>query len=171
MKTFFRILTLLAIASALTLSSCRSHHKKNNTPKPPIVKIDNKKLKGVEKKIVAEAMTWVGTPYKYGGNDKKKGTDCSGMVLRVYEDVAGVKLPRNSAKQSEFCKRINKKDVRPGDLVFFATGRDPKKISHVGIMVDDDNFVHSSSSKGVVVSSVSTPYYIRTFIMYGRVPN
>ena len=120
------------------------------------------------KKIAEEAVTWMGTPYKYAAAEKGKGTDCSGLVLRVYEDVAGMKLPRNSAKQAEFCKRLKKKDVQVGDLVFFATGKDPKKVSHVGIMLDEHRFVHASSRKGVVMSEIDTDYYQRTFLMFGR---
>lgn len=120
--------------------------------------------------IMEEAVTWMGTPYRYAACDKGKGTDCSGMVMKVYEDVTGLKLPRNSARQAEFCERLDAESVEPGDLVFFATGKDPGRISHVGIMLDADRFIHASTSKGVVVSSVSSPYYIRTFRMYGRVP-
>ena len=92
------------------------------------------------------------------------------MVISVYEKIAKKKLPRNSAKQAEFCKKLKKHDVRPGDLVFFATGKDKNKISHVGIMVDDVRFVHASTQKGVLISDMETPYYQRTFKMYGRVP-
>ena len=88
----------------------------------------------------------------------------------VYRDVAGCLLPRNSAKQAEFCERIEEKDARIGDLVFFATGKDPEKISHVGIIVDPDNFIHASTTKGVVVSKFHTPYYTARLKMYGRVP-
>ena len=90
--------------------------------------------------------------------------------MKVYEDVAGWKLPRNSAKQAEFCDRLKEEDVEPGDLVFFATGKDPDKVSHVGIMLDEENFIHASTSKGVVISKVTSNYYIRTFMMYGRIP-
>lgn len=122
-------------------------------------------------RIVEEAMTWIGTPYAYAKNDKTEGTDCSGMVLTVYEEVLGKKLPRNSAKQAEFCIPLDPGEVVIGDLVFFATGKDPDKISHVGIMIDEVNFVHASSKRGVVVSRIDTPYYIRTFKMFGRVPD
>lgn len=122
------------------------------------------------KKIIRECHEWLGTPYKYAGAEKGDGADCSGMVLKVYLDALDIKLPRNSAMQAEFCRSISHKKVRPGDLVFFATGKDPERISHVGIMLDDDRFIHSSTSKGVCISSVSTPYYVRTFRMYGRVP-
>ncbi len=89
----------------------------------------------------------------------------------AYEKVTGIKLPRNSAQQKEFCNSLRKGDVLPGDLVFFATGKDPEKVSHVGIMIDDNRFIHASSSKGVVVSDASQPYYQRTFKGFGRVPD
>lgn len=153
------------------LSGCRSSKPKHESfAENAIVLKDTRRLKGERKKIVEEAKTWIGTPYKYAGNDKKTGADCSGMVVRVYEDVTGIKLPRSSRQQSDFCERLKKDDVHPGDLVFFATGKDPKTVSHVGIMIDNNWFVHSSSKKGVIMSEMSTPYYQRTFIMYGKVP-
>ena len=120
--------------------------------------------------LIEEAYTWIGTPYKYAGQDKGIGTDCSGMVMRIYEMIAGEKIPRNSAKQAEFCKKLKSHEVKTGDLVFFATGKDPNKISHVGMIIDNDNFIHASPSKGVVVSQLSNTYFQRTFIMFGRVP-
>lgn len=123
-----------------------------------------------ESKLIAEAQTWLGTPYKYAGAEKGCGTDCSGMVWQVYRSTLGFQLPRSSAKMAEFCIKIKDEEVVPGDLVFFATGKDPDRVSHVGIMMDKLNFIHASSSKGVVVSTLNNPYYQRTFIMYGRVP-
>ena len=130
----------------------------------------NSGLNGKRKRIVDEALTWVGTPYKYASNKKGKGTDCSGLVITVYEEVVGKKLPRNSREQAEYCRKLSERSVKPGDLVFFATGRDSKKISHVGIMIDDTRFVHASTKKGVIISDMLTDYYRRTFRMYGRVP-
>lgn len=123
------------------------------------------------RRIVSEAKTWLGTPYSYGKAEKGKASDCSGMVMSVYQKVTGVKLPRNSARQAEFCKRLKKKDVKAGDLCFFATGKDPDRISHVGIMLDDKMFIHSSTSKGVVISDITQPYYVKTFKGFGRVPD
>ena len=78
------------------------------------------------------------------------------------------KIPRNSAKQAEFCYKLDTNKVETGDLVFFATGKDPKKVSHVGIVVDDNRFVHASSSKGVVVSQLTQPYYQQRLLMFGQ---
>lgn len=123
---------------------------------------DRRHISEKRKRICSEAVDWVGTPYRYAMQDKKVGTDCSGMVLAVFNNVLGVKLPRNSAKQASFCKEIDLKDLRPGDLLFFATGKDPDRISHVGIALSREEFVHASTSKGVVVSKINTPYYSRT---------
>lgn len=154
-------------------TGCKSAYKSTKDKHDKIETISPKhkmKLKGLEKKLIDEAMSWIGTPYKYAGSEKGKGTDCSGMILKIFEDVAETKIPRNSGKQAEFCVKLKKKEVRPGDLVFFATGRDPSVISHVGIMIDDISFVHASTKKGVIISEVNTPYYERTFMMYGRIP-
>lgn len=120
------------------------------------------------KKMIEESKTWLGTPYRYAAQEKGVGTDCSGMVVTLYEDYLGVKLPRNSAKQAEYCKSLKGTELREGDLVFFATGKDPEKISHVGIILDSENFIHASTSKGVVISQLQSPYYKRTFRGFGR---
>ncbi len=167
--------TVLIVSFSLLLSGCAS--TKHTAKKKPHKKPHKTEmayhlpagLSKIQKNIIEEALSWENTPYGYGRSDKGKATDCSGLVLAVYRDVAGVMLPRNSAQQADFAKSLKKKDVRAADLVFFATGKDPKRVSHVGIMLDEDNFIHASTSKGVVISSVSTPYYQRTFMGFGRV--
>lgn len=163
---------LILLTSVFSLASCHSSKKVTKHEEKPHVEhhIDVKHASKERKAIVEEAYTWLGTPYKYATQQKGKSTDCSGLTMVVYETVTGIKIPRNSAKQAEFCDQIKTKEVKPGDLVFFATGKDPNKVSHVGIMVDEDNFIHASSSKGVVVSQLSSNYYTRTFLMFGRVP-
>lgn len=175
------MLTLPVIASMQSCRSHKSHGKENYDRQIEQLRSggrhkhtgSSKDALGMKKRkqIVDEAMTWMGTPYAYGKAEKGKASDCSGMVMSVYEKVTGIKLPRNSAQQKEFCNSLRKGDVLPGDLVFFATGKDPEKVSHVGIMIDDNRFIHASSSKGVVVSDASQPYYQRTFKGFGRVPD
>lgn len=172
MNTLFKYTIFCGLCILLFFTGCRS--QKNSVD----LDVSHSSLQnvdlgsGIRGRIVKEARTWIGTPYAYGHNEKGDGTDCSGLVLSVYESVAGIKLPRNSAKQAEFCENIKSENVKPGDLVFFATGSDPKKINHVGIMLDKEDFVHASQSKGVVISKISTPYYLQRFMMYGRaLPN
>lgn len=127
-------------------------------------------LHGDRRRLLEEAITWLGTPYKYAGQEKGICADCSGFVMQVYLTELDIKLPRNSAKQAEFCKTLKKKDVQPGDLVFFATGKEAGRVTHVGMMLDDVSFIHASSSKGVVVSRMDNPWYSTRFVKYGRVP-
>ncbi|WP_297062896.1 NlpC/P60 family protein [uncultured Duncaniella sp.] len=118
--------------------------------------------------LLTEAKSWLGTPYKYGGEDKR-GVDCSGLVLKVYKSALDIKLPRNSAEQAGYCSPLQKNQLMPGDLIFFATSGSRKKVSHVGIYVGDGKMVHSSSSKGVIVSNISDDYYVRTYAGAGSV--
>lgn len=169
--------SFLILIFVLSLSSCRSHKKIIETEEEIIVeellKSNRKKKKEdgrLREMLAREAQTWIGTPYVYGKQNKGSGTDCSGLTMVVYQEVANIKIPRNSARQAEFCKEIKAKEVRAGDLVFFATGKDPRQVSHVGMMIDERRFVHASSSKGVIISEM-IGYYERKFVKYGRVPS
>ena len=177
MNMFFRkyLLVFFSLALLMLAGGCRS---KAVIPFPggggsagDITVVLDGHVSKERKRVVEVSQEWIGTPYAYARAEKGVASDCSGMVMRVYEEAASRRLPRNSAKQADFCKKIKDKEVKPGDLVFFATGKDPKKVSHVGIMLDKDNFVHMSSSKGGCVSSIHTPYYTRTFLLFGRVPD
>lgn len=165
LSALFSLLMLLA-------GGCRSHRipYPSREGQDSVDIIFDRTLSAGRRHLLKISREWIGTPYEYAHADKGKGTDCSGMVLAVYLEATDLKLPRNSAKQAEFCKKVKGNDVVPGDLVFFATGKDPSKVSHVGIMLDSENFIHASSSKGVCISSLLSPYYKRTFLSFGRVP-
>lgn len=172
------LLLILLILSIAVLSSCATQ-KKNATSANPYRSLTNfdadDYIKGhnLTKKqceIIEEICSWEGTPYRYGGAEKGIGADCSGLILRVFLDIADVKLPRNSAEQAEFCKQIKPNNVEACDLVFFATGRDPDKVSHVGLLLDTENFIHSSSSKGVIVTRLDSPWWHDRIKKFGRVP-
>jgi len=117
-------------------------------------------------KLLQEVIDWWGTPYKYGG-ESKAGADCSGFVQMVFLNVYNKKVPRSTKQQYEFCKKINKNQLKEGDLVFFETGG--KGISHVGIFLREGKFAHASSSKGVIVNSLDEPYYVKSYRAAGRV--
>lgn len=118
--------------------------------------------------LLSEAKSWIGTPYKYGGEDKR-GVDCSGLVLKVYKSALDIKLPRNSAQQADYCSPLQKNQLLPGDLIFFATSGSRRKVSHVGIYVGDGKMIHSSASSGVVVSDISSDYFVKTYAGAGSV--
>lgn len=105
--------------------------------------------------VVSAANKVMGTKYVYGGTTTK-GFDCSGFIGYVYKKV-GVKLPRTSAAMYKTGKKVSKKNLQTGDLVFFNTSG--KGVSHAGIYIGKGKFVHSSSSKGVSVAKINDPYY------------
>lgn len=96
-----------------------------------------------------------GVPYKAGG-DSKKGFDCSGFTRYVF-DALGVELPHTSAGQYQLGTKVARKDLQPGDLVFFNTNG--RSVSHVGIYIGNNTFVHSESGRGVVKTKLNDPYY------------
>lgn len=111
--------------------------------------------------ILDEASTYLGTPYRYGGTTRS-GIDCSAFVLSVFGAAAGVNLPRVAAAQSQEGDAVDKSELKKGDLVFFSHGRG--RISHVGIVEEvDENgevkFIHSATSRGVMVSSLNDKYW------------
>lgn len=121
------------------------------------------------KTLLYEAQKWLGVPYRYGGTDTG-GVDCSGLTMGIFNNALNIKLPRNSEKQSEYCQNISVDKLIPGDLVFFDTSSSRNgKISHVGMYIGDGQMIHSSSSKGVIISSIVDNYYSERFITGGRV--
>ncbi|MDT0686218.1 C40 family peptidase [Autumnicola psychrophila] len=121
--------------------------------------------------IISNAKKYEGTGYKYGGTTKR-GMDCSGLVYTAYleEDIP---LPRTSRAMSLEGKRLFLKEVTVGDLLFFETNKNRKVINHVGLVVDvlPDHilFIHSTSSRGVIISSLSESYWHNNFVMARRV--
>lgn len=127
-----------------------------------------KKLDASEAALVAEARKWIGSPYRYGGHSRS-GTDCSGFVMEVYRAAAGIELPRSSREQHKFATPINFNNLSVGDLVFFSTRGSGGDVSHVGIFIGDNNMIHASTSRGVIVSGLDEKYYQSTYHSSGRV--
>lgn len=112
--------------------------------------------------LVSHAMQSLGVPYKLGGTSAETGFDCSGFVRAMYQQTVGLMLPRTSAEQAAATSRIEKTDLKPGDLVFFNTLR--RTNSHVGIYVGDGKFIHSPRTGSQVrVESMNISYWQRRF--------
>lgn len=110
--------------------------------------------------------TWLGTPYAYAGNCEK-GIDCSGFVNVLYDRVYGKRLgARNSAEIYSEVQRIHKEELKEGDLVFFRIRR--HRISHIGLYLSHNKFVHASTSRGVIISDLDEAYYKKNFAGAGR---
>lgn len=151
---------LFLILMALIFTSCKSTSASTNR--------SNK----LAEQIIESASKNLGAPYKYAGTTKS-GFDCSGLVFTTFNQY-DIKLPRSSADQAkvgiDLGKNISK--AQKGDLIFFKTNN-RSKINHVGIVTktkdDEVEFIHSSTSKGVIISSTKESYYERTFTQLNRI--
>lgn len=109
--------------------------------------------------------SWYGTPYKFGGGDRL-GIDCSAFCSMLMDSVYGVALPRTARSQYEMGVKIKKDQLKEGDLVFFNT---TGGISHVGIYLANNKFVHAATSAGVMISDLEDMYYRKRFLGANRV--
>ena len=110
---------------------------------------------------------WYGTRYRLGGNTKK-GIDCSSFTTQLMSSTYGYCLPRTAVEQFQSSVRIPRNELKEGDLVFFRMG---KRVGHVGVYIANGYFVHSSTSSGVMISSMYEAYYAGKYAGAGRIPN
>ncbi len=118
-----------------------------------------KKAAAAEKKLLVSYSKWKGTKYAWGG-DSKKGIDCSALTRRVYREVYAHELPRVSTQQAKTGKKISSKNLKAGDIVYF---RPEGRTHHTAVYVGNSLFINASSSKGVVMSSLKSPYWGKYF--------
>ena len=118
-------------------------------------------------KVVEIARELLGTPYRYGGESPRHGFDCSGLVQYAYEQ-AGLEIARTTGQQYRQVQAIPSRSLQPGDLVFFSTKYN-RFVSHVGIYLGNNRFIHApSSGKTVSVANLRDPYWRRHFASAGR---
>lgn len=162
---------LVVCVAAIALSSCGTRRMSYDFRDLAVaaIRLDMDIEMKDNHKLYLEAADWIGTPYRYGGTTKK-GVDCSGLTSAIYRKVYGKKLSRSSEEQRDRdCRRVLKRNLKEGDLVFFHNGKKKRKASHVGIYLKDGKFVHASTSVGVVVSSLNERYYDKHWLQGGRV--
>jgi cell wall-associated NlpC family hydrolase len=131
----------------------------------------NRPLAKKTEQIINTALTFSGTRYKFGGTTNH-GMDCSGLLYVAF-GKHDIQLPRASYQMAEEGQKITLNDISKGDLLFFGTSRRKNNINHVGLVVqvdgDDIKFIHSTSSRGVIVSSLNEGYWNYAFIKATRI--
>jgi cell wall-associated NlpC family hydrolase len=120
-----------------------------------VAHVDPPDLPALERTLRDATAAWEDTPHVMGGTSRS-GADCSGFVMRVFENRLDRSLPRSTRQQVSAGIEIGRDELRAGDLVLFRTGR---KTRHVGIYLSENEFAHVSPSRGVTVSDMTTSYW------------
>lgn len=155
------------LLSSVLLAACSSQAPQPYV-EPPVQVVPERS--GVAEDVLFRAIGLVGTPYVYGGNTPQGGFDCSGLIGFVFRDAAGVQLPRSTREMIALrVPSVQRHSLQPGDLVFFATNGGGQ-VSHAGIYVGEDRFVHAPSSGGTVrLDSLSARYWQNSYLGARRV--
>ena len=119
----------------------------------------------VQQQLHSAHQDWKGTPYILGGSGRN-GVDCSSFTQIVYRDYFGIDLPRHTSQQLQEGRGVRRNQIRPGDLIFFRTARG---VLHVGIAIEDGDFLHASVSSGVMISNINQNYWAGIYIGTRRV--
>jgi cell wall-associated NlpC family hydrolase len=143
--TAFRLVNFL-ICMALFISCSPGRKSKSEDP---------------AQRVIREARTYVGAPYKWGGNTKN-GIDCSGLLCQSFKTI-NITLPRTADAQALLGKKVTKDELKPGDLLFFSKEKQSKSITHVGLVTDirkgEVLFINATTKKGVMESGLSEEYW------------
>ncbi len=118
----------------------------------------------VQARLEKFSRVWEGVRYRLGGDDER-GIDCSALSARIYKDLFSHNLPRTTTAQLKAGRRVHLDEIAPGDLVFFKL---PGGDKHVGVFVGNDRFVHASLSRGVMTSSLRSPYWRQYYLAATR---
>lgn len=160
---------LIVFFSACSSKKVSIYNKKQS---PSLQKITNKtKITAPKnanyktKALYEEYNKWFGTKYKYGG-ESLSGVDCSSFIQQVYFNAFSLKVPRTTKAQAKTGYKITKTKLHAGDMIFFKTGWD---VRHVGIIIENGKFIHTSTKRGVSMSSIHNPYWRSNYWQSRRV--
>ena len=169
-----KILLILLLITFSCKSSKRTKTDSKKRASTVVVKKENtptKTYNALADPIIKKAKTYEGVKYKYGGMDKK-GMDCSGLVVTSFK-TQNILLPRTTSELSTYGDWIDLKEVQEGDLLFFATKKNSRTVNHVGIVTNAKTgyveFIHSTTSAGVITSKLSERYWYFAFVQARRV--
>lgn len=160
-------ITCLIGLTCLTLTACSTSQPEPKVSRAPLSKTTTLHQSHLTDParvltlLTQRHQAWKGTRYRLGGLSKA-GIDCSGFTQMTYKELFGIQLPRTTTAQSNIGRKVSQHELRPGDLVFFRTGRGPNG-KHVGIYMKDGQFLHASTKGGVIYSSIHSPYWSKAY--------
>jgi len=164
LKGRFKSLLFLMVLMVLVACSSRKKTVSTSTAARTAMAMSNLKSKPLYRFI----NDWTGVRYRMGGLDKR-GIDCSGFALLLQKNIYGNELPRRSSDQATVIRTKSISQLKEGDLIFFSFGGGA--VDHVGIYLNNNYFVHASTTRGVVVDDLSLPAYQRTMVKAGSIKN
>lgn len=130
-----------------------SHYPRFNTSNTFIARDMSNQL--LKTRLLKQYNAWKGTRYHMGGSSHR-GVDCSALMQHLFSESMALSLPRTTSEQMHRGKAVTRRELKPGDLVFFQTGRRQR---HVGVFIGGDEFIHASTSQGVTISSLNNDYW------------
>ncbi|KFX07021.1 membrane protein [Pectobacterium betavasculorum] len=164
-----------AVAVAMMLSACGSNSAYNHKAQTDMHAVNDKdglllqasqdefealvRNVDIKSKLLNQYASWKGVRYRLGG-DSRRGIDCSAFVQRTFREQFGMDLPRSTYEQQEMGQQIQRNKLRVGDLVLFRAGSTGR---HVGIYLGNDQFVHASTSSGVIISKMTENYWNKRY--------
>ena len=154
-----KALNILCLLAFIFLSACSSISTKSKVGTVPQARFDPASSSKLSQKIYAHYESWKGVKHVDGGMGRS-GIDCSGFVYLTFKEIFGKTISRTTELLSEEGKPIHTNDLGVGDLVFFKTGF---KRRHVGIFIGQNQFIHVSSKRGVMLSDLHNPYWKDAF--------
>lgn len=169
-KTVSLILFLVLVVALNSCKSSKSTASRPTVKNTPKTTTSRPVLNETANAIITYAEQFKGVKYKYGGTTKK-GMDCSGLLYTSFQSE-GINIPRRSTDLAKTGDWIDLKEVQPGDLVFFATQKNSRKVNHVGLVTGIREgyveFIHASTSAGVITSSLAERYWYFAFVQARR---
>lgn len=152
-----------AFSFQLPASMLSQHHQLSlSLAKTSLEHTDSDQLRG---RILTQYQKWKGTHYQWGGTSRH-GVDCSALMQHLFSDAADLSLPRTTGEQINRGVQVAERGLKAGDLIFFQTGPHRR---HVGVYIGDRQFIHASTSQGVIVSTLANSYWRSHFITARRV--
>lgn len=153
----------LGVLLALSLASCGTR-KYTARPDVKASKVADAMANLKSRELYRFITDWTGVKYRLGGLDKS-GIDCSGFAFLLERNIYGLTLPRRSRDQAEAVRKKSLGNLEEGDLVFFSFGGN--EVDHVGVYLNNDFFVHASTTRGVVVDDLNLPVYQNAIVKTG----